>query len=354
MSRNRDTAAWHLTGRVLDDGWEVVERLESADEQTGAAWSVGYIVQHKDGRIGYLKAFDYASALEAADPARELEDLASSYNCERELLDLCGERRLSRIVRSLCAGTTRVPGHMPAAVSYLIFELAQEDARLRVSQADMTNPVPMLCLARHAAVALAQLHSIGAAHQDIKPSNFLIWTDGTAPEGKLGDLGCAYLPGRPSPFDDFSIAGDLVYAAPEQLYGCRNRIWEPERRRAADVYALGGLICFLLTGVPYNAILYSYVDRSQRWEHWSGSFDDVLPGLIDAHGLALKRLRTVFYEDIAEELSALFDDLCYPDPLLRGDDVARRHGKSPFRLERFISRIELTRQRAAIALRQVL
>ena len=91
------------------------------------------------------------------------------------------------------------------------------------------------------ASALAHLHSLGIAHGDVSPGNVLFTAEGLP---KLGDLGLAGLvgaPGRPG--------GTPGFSAPEADSGR----WDAGQGDAAlhperDVYALGALAWFLLTG----------------------------------------------------------------------------------------------------------
>jgi serine/threonine protein kinase len=337
---------------ALPGGWVVHERIEMPPGKTGSACSVGYFVVGSDGRQGFLKAFDYSAALAADDPPQEFASLFNQYNAERELLEQCDGRKLDRIVRIWASGTTHVPGIQPDAVSYLIFERAHGDARDAVSAADEADHASMLQMAHHAAVGVAQLHSIGGAHQDLKPSNLLFWWDDVYPEAKLGDLGCAYLSGRPVLHDDDRVAGDPTYAAPEQLYDGECGL-EPDRRRvAADMYMFGGLVCFLLTGVPYNGIQAMSLDATLGWNVWQGDFIEVLPALVDAHGIATGRLEEVLDRNIASDVAEIIWQLCHPDPLVRGDPKARQYGHNPFGLTRYVSRLNLIHRRASFDARR--
>jgi hypothetical protein len=157
--------------------------------------------------------------------------------------------------------------------------------------------------------------------------------------------------GRPAPHDGHEVAGDCAYAAPEQLYGAGDRLPERYRRYAADMYMLGNLLCFLMTTVTYSTLLYGHLDDSQHWRHYAGSFDQVLPGLVDAHGQALRRVRGALHRALADDVVQLLDELCYPDPRLRGDPTARGLGHSPYRLERFVSRLDCLHRKASIKAR---
>lgn len=343
------SAAKSLEGVKLSDEWTVVSRVEHPEDHSGARSSVGYLARHSSGILGYVKALDYGAILESVDPAREMQRATEFFNAERDLLTQCGEKRLSRIVRVHSSGTTRIENASPAAVSYLIFERADGDAADVRGSIDAEEFLPMLALAHHAGVALMQLHGIGAAHQDVKPSNLLTWATNAGHEGKLGDLGSAYLPGRPCPNDDEAIPGDCFHAPPEQQYGDPQYLPSDRRRQAADIFMLGDLVAFLLTGVTYNAVVTKLLDPSQRWWTWQGTFREVLPALVDAHGRALQRFQEAVHCDISELVYKMLDELCYPDPTQRGDPAARRLGKSQYSLHRYVTRLDLIRRRAELA-----
>lgn len=344
------TAAHLLLGMTLSNGWRVVEKLPNDARRTGGAFSVGYIVEDKDGRRGYCKALDFADALDADDPTSALEEMVEAYNFERDLMLRCGDRNLRRVVSVLDAGTVRVEGVRPSAVSYLILELADGDAHDLIEEEDVTNCLIGLRAAHHAAVGMNQLHSMGVIHQDMKPSNFLVWrpTRSRDWEGKVGDLGAAFDTRVDSPYDGFVVPGDPSYAAPECLYR-NNPLLLPNWRQAVDMYMFGNLMCYLLTTMPFGAIqLFMSLDRTLQWRHFTGSFSEVLPYLVDAHGESVERIRRALDIEASQEIAQMIYELCYPDPSLRGDPVAHRFGGNLYSLHRYIARIDLLMQRVKL------
>ncbi|MBB4383256.1 hypothetical protein [Bradyrhizobium sp. SBR1B] len=103
------TAAEQLVGMTLDGGWKVVNKIAHVPS-SGGMFSVPYVVADKDGKEHFLKALDFSDAFNAPDPARALQNLTSAYNHERDVLEHCRDRRLSRVVLAVTHGYAQVPG----------------------------------------------------------------------------------------------------------------------------------------------------------------------------------------------------------------------------------------------------
>ena len=87
--------------------------------------------------------------------------------------------------------------------------------------------------------AIANAHHFNFIHRDLKPDNILVDFN---EDPVIVDWGLAY------PKNDYRsivglVRGNRPYSAPEQLYGLSPNIDE-----RADVYALGGILWFILTG----------------------------------------------------------------------------------------------------------
>lgn len=99
-------------------------------------------------------------------------------------------------------------------------------------------PKEALAIALAVTDGLADLHGVNVVHRDIKPQNVLR----SGGRWKITDFGIAknrdQYGGK-----TFQGAGTKLYAAPEQMLGT---VAHP----SADVYSLGKLIAFLVTGVP--------------------------------------------------------------------------------------------------------
>ena len=132
---------------------------------------------------------------------------------------------------------------------------------------------------RQACLGLHAAHETGVVHRDIKPSNLMITTEGNI---KILDLGLASLrhcpvtesndDKDPSLTSPSSIVGTIDYISPEQIEDARLA------DARSDIYSLGCVFYFLLTGKPpFNAEDYP-TDVARLMAHVS-----VVPKPVRAH-----------------------------------------------------------------------
>ena len=328
------TSAERLVGLTLDGGWSVIELLPKSSIQTGGAFSCSYHIEHPDGRKAFLKAMDFDAALSDPDPAGKLKELTEAYVFERTIVELCGTRKLSRVIRAHGSGTKTPLGG--TVVQYLIFELGEGDVRKQLSQMTEFNLLWRLKCLHHLFVAIQQLHGSQIVHQDVKPSNVV----GCGDEGhKVADLGRAWHALTSSPFDGNQCAGDTNYAPPELLYSGAI-LTEEERRQGADFFALGSMVVFMFTGLRMTAALMSAMPASLRWRATAETYANVLPELQHAFGTVLYQLRAAIPNDaLWVEVKMIVEQMCNPDIVKRGDKGHTAKIGSRFGLQRFISKL---------------
>jgi serine/threonine-protein kinase len=115
-----------------------------------------------------------------------------------------------------------------------------------------TGPLPaarVVFLLRQICGALAEAHAVGLIHRDIKPGNVIMCSRGGRSDvAKLLDFGLVH---RPSEAGDVSrlthpglVFGTPAYMSPEQAAS------RPGMDVRSDIYSLGALAYFLLTGQP--------------------------------------------------------------------------------------------------------
>ncbi len=151
--------------------------------------------------------------------------------------------RHPNIVAALDADRTRGSDLEPAGWYYLVMEYVDgEDLDKHVRRC---GPLPLAeaCdLVCQLAGALAEAHQNGLVHRDIKPSNILVASTGQV---KLLDFGLARrITDHRRLTERGAVLGTIDYMAPEQA-----NAGAPVDHRA-DLYALGGILCWCLTGAP--------------------------------------------------------------------------------------------------------
>src|SRR5439155_23760334 len=95
-----------------------------------------------------------------------------------------------------------------------------------------------LSVLRQPGFALAEEHSVGMVHRDVKPGNILVRADGSV---KITDFGIAWSAGSVPLTRTGQVIGTAQYLSPEQAEG-------KHATPASDVYALGLVGYECLTG----------------------------------------------------------------------------------------------------------
>jgi serine/threonine protein kinase len=333
-----------LEGLVLKNGWRVLKKINLSGETTGGRFfSLAYHAENERGHRAFLKALDLNSALtEKTDEpvTKRLERVTTIHNFEVDLLEKCGTHGLNRVVRALDHGEATVPGNV-IPVPYLIFELAKGDTHKALATMDTLDSVWIFNTLHDAAVGLQQLHGIGIAHKDFKPSNILFFEEGHA---KLADLGRASMKGITGPHDALITACQPHYAPPDHLYGFQPPNWEC-KHLAADLYQLGAYAYFLFTKVPLTTVILQNVSPTFRPTVFAGEYSEVLPSLKYALSNALLGLQKVAPLQIADILTETVRQLCEPDPVVRGHPAehAARFGPK-YAVRRFLSSFDRMRR----------
>jgi serine/threonine-protein kinase len=172
--------------------------------------------------------------------------------------DKAGERAIARFEREV-QQTSRLThpntvaifdyGHTPEGVFYYAMEYL--DGISLDDLVELAGPQPagrVIHVVAQVAEALAEAHGFGLIHRDVKPANIALCHRGGIPDhvkvldfGLVKDVGA---PGEVALSTTATITGTPLYLAPEQLV-------DPGAVDArTDIYALGGVAYFLLTGKP--------------------------------------------------------------------------------------------------------
>ena len=323
----------------LPGGWSVIEDV-SNKTLTGGCFSAGYIAKHEDGRHAFLKAMDYSQVFHGPleTLAIRLEAVTATINHERTLLSRCKNHRLTKVIRALDSGQYKpIGGNALDTVEYLIFELAQSDVRYHLDSIDAVAISWKFKVLHQIAVGLRQLHQIGIAHQDIKPSNILIMERENV---KIADLGRAVCNDLAAPHADLPIPGDPTYASPESSYSLVPRDWNA-RRIGCDCYLLGSMVAYFFSGQCMTELLFSRLDDRFHPRNWDGSYKDVLPYLQEAFGHIIRDMSSEIPIEIRESVIEILVQLANPDYEERGHPANRRSLGNQYSLERYIGKFNL-------------
>jgi eukaryotic-like serine/threonine-protein kinase len=140
-------------------------------------------------------------------------------------------------------------GHTTDGTFYYVMEYLRGLSLSELVRRD--GPLPpgrAIYLFRQVCAGLAEAHRLGLVHRDLKPGNlFLAVRGGEADVAKVLDFGLVKLtrdPGAAELSSEMTVSGTPMYMAPEQAVGDRSL------DARADIYALGAMMYFALTGRP--------------------------------------------------------------------------------------------------------
>lgn len=354
-------AAYRLTGLTLDNGWVVGARLKTGAEGGGSGgfFSVSYEV-NKDGKSAFLKAFDLVKALKRGQAQGHslvsiLGQQAKAFTFETDLHGLCAGAKLKRVVRILDHGEVNVPPEgleQILQIPYMIMELADGgDVRGYLGRNSVVDVEMKLTYLKDVVLGLFQLHGVKIAHQDLKPSNVMIFSDGMA---KVGDLGRASSQDHASLHDQLSVAGDINYAPPEQLYGSPLNGWLDKRMRC-DLYQFASVIIFVFFGRTLNTALFAELPPEIKPEHFQGScasYDHALPFLLDAFDTVVSGWEAQCPVWLGSDLMQIVRQAGHPNYLHRGARKTLRQSVPQLGLNRFVSDFDRLIRKASIEARK--
>lgn len=346
-----NTPATRLSGMTLQNGWTVgnilaVGRAQDDGEGSGGTFSVSYLVT-KEGKTAFLKAFDLDNVLKKRGSRSWMETLqqeTTAFNNEKGLNTFCVKAKMRQVVKIIDHGDVTVSseqGDMVNEIPYMVMELADGgDVRRYLKQSNLHDFSVKFSYLKDVALGLAQLHAEKVSHQDLKPSNVMVFEGVGA---KVGDLGRASVQGSAGVYDGWVIAGDHGYAPPEQLYGLTLTEWV-DRRERCDLYQFGSLISFLMFGVTVNNIINDRLPvelSPRRWGGGQSTYAQALPYLQKAFYEGLEEYRLSLPSWVGSRIVDLIDQCSNPDYNKRGARSVL--GKSNFLglgFNRFVSELD--------------
>jgi eukaryotic-like serine/threonine-protein kinase len=342
-----NNAAHNLLNLTLKSGWTVIKKIEKTDSQTGSFFSVCYLVQ-KDGETCFMKAFDFTKFLSISTPGTKvvdvMSDMITAYKYERDLSEHCKNKHVTKVSFVKVADEEMVSGYSISIVPYLIFNLADGDIRKKLDFSSELDYAWRLKSLHDIAVGLKQLHLVEVSHQDLKPSNILVFDT----DCKIGDLGRSMCRDIDGPYNKMAYTGDNTYAPPEIMYGYYEKDWL-KRVFATDCYLLGSLVTFYFAGISMSALLRKHIPDNFSWEKWTGTFKELVPYLENGFSNALNEFSTnIERKDLQYELRQLVEYLCYPFPEKRGHPKNVNSSGNNYNMERFVTILDVLKRKAEI------
>lgn len=325
--------ASRLVGKKVGK-WNVVKKREKTADNSGY-WSSCYTVKDDSGNLAFMKAYNYTYAFrKEASSADILKFMAENFVYERNLLEFCKEHKMKRVVTAIDSGEYEESGEI-IPVPYLVFEIAQGNLK---QYQELKNPDILWKLkAFHGAlVGLSQLHGKKIVHQDIKPSNILIFGNKYS---KISDLGSATQLGNDSFWCRDNHEGDIRYAPIELLYGYFSPNWNT-RRFGADLFMMGGLITYMVTDSNFLSLIHDKIPNEFKHYNYGGTFENAKPVIIEAYYKALKEIENTINEEIRKDLLSIIAELSHPIPEERGAPKKLDTGYNQYSLLRYISKID--------------
>lgn len=129
-------------------------------------------------------------------------------------------------------------GKTDAGAVFSVMELVDGQDLERWREDNMISARDVIGCGKEVCEAVAAAHDGGVIHGDLTPGNVLRRNDG---HFVLTDFGFSQIASDPQRV----LAGTPGFLAPEQLCDAFGRV-----SRRTDVYGIGGILCFLLTGSP--------------------------------------------------------------------------------------------------------
>lgn len=336
--------AENLEGLTIGE-WYLTEKL-SRKSSTGGNFSVGYEATNTENDTkGFFKALDYSSVFCKPNFAENLNAMTSAYLFERNLLNKCKNKNLKYIIKILDSGEYSLPIekypqgviHCPH-VNYLVFEIADRSMRNIIDLSKSFDYSWALRSLHNIAVALEEMHSIQIAHQDVKPSNVLLFEN--QKKSKLGDVGRSSSLDTPAAHDKLMCAGDLTYSPFEQLYGYIDSDWKT-RRYSCDMFMFGNLIMTYFNNVSITTAVLNKLPPLCLPQSWPDSYEAILPQIDNKFSECLEEFNHNIDKDLRDNLINMIKQLCNPNLMLRGDMKNKKIGAQQYSLTRFISKLDL-------------
>ena len=101
-----------------------------------------------------------------------------------------------------------------------------------------------------------------------------------------------------------------------------------------------------------SALLRKHIPDCFSWEHWRGSYDEIIPYLENGFGSALIEFESnIKNEELKSELKKLVEYLCNPFPEKRGHPKNIQMGSNNYCMERFVSNFDVLKRKVELQIK---
>lgn len=343
IAKNQAFAAYDLVGKTLGGKWKVTEQLTKSG--TGGNFSICYLAEN-DGKEYFLKALDFSGG-RSGFVVDEMSARMNEFRYERDLSNYCRDKHVNKVVVIAGSGEEDFPDYVIGTVAYLVFEKADCDVRKFMDISETTDVAWCFKSLKDIAIGLRNLHNVGISHQDLKPSNILVFNT----ESKISDLGRSMCENLNGPYNDWIFSGDQTYAPWEVFYGY---MWTEDwhlKNYMTDCFLLGNLITFYLTGCTVTALMGNFLPRNLAPRIYKGSFKAIESNLLDAYQKVLDSVENSLPNVVDKQrVKRMIESLCYPIPEKRGHPKAVNSKEPNYDLQRYITELDYLKRKTEIEL----
>ena len=345
------TKAYQLTGVTIPGGWLLKERYVKEKRDDRKQFSVQYLAE-KDKKEYFVKVIDIEKALKGrdlTDMTKILEQQLAAFNYEKDLLERCRDRSLSKVVRVIEASAIPSGELTLFPIPFLVFEKADGDVRKYINFQDDVDFAWKLKSLHDIATGIEQLHSMQVIHQNLKPSKILQFKK----DSKISDVGKSKTFTGNGVNDNTLLNGDQTYAPLEMLpqFTFLRPVDWLDMNLATDSYELGNLMTFYFSGMNMTGML---IERLNKIGMTTRTTNMEMKAYLDMfYDECIETIKQeIEYEEFRDDIGQMIYELCNPDPNKRNDPKTLRERGSNFVLRRYITKLDLLQGKAELRVRK--
>lgn len=343
-------ASSDLVGKSIN-GWKVIRQLPNND--LSSLYSRFFDVEKNDENA-IMKVIDNERCI-TGDKEEGLSRNAlmsretTAFNYETKIAEACAGQHMGNVIRYIESGEIELDGYPIPTITYIVYE--QSEGKIGefltfsskvVFAADLKMLIEKLWSLHQVAKGVRQLHTHFIAHHNITPYSIEVFESNG--KHKLSGLHTSrsQQENLHSPDHYRLFNGDFTYAPPEAFFAYKISD-EMMAYYQIDIYMLGNMIVYYLTGLNMTALLNYHLPYSlKEMASHNANYEAVLPEITNAFNLVLSSLKSsVSIEELQQPILELIECLCNPDPERRGYPGTFNTPRANADLQRVITRLNV-------------